>query len=120
MLFELSFCIQAICQNCLYHAGSSIQVIDDIRISNDCFKNFTITWTHNNTPNKTPLFIVTLFRPNGIVDIEHTMNKYYMSSNLTPGNDYTITVISCFTSTNCDTSSKVLLNFTMPIPGSKF
>jgi len=120
MLFELSFCIQAICPNCLYRAGSSIQVIDDIRISNDCFKNFTITWKHNNTRNKAPLFVVTLFQPNGIEDVKHTLNKYYMSSDLTPGNEYMITVVSCFTPIDCNTSLKASLNFTIPTPGSKF
>ena len=92
----------------------------DIIISDDCFKNFNITWKHNSTSDKPTSYNVTLFQPEGIVDVIHTLNNNYLSANLTPGSEYTITVISCTTSMDCNASSKLSLNFTVESPGSMF
>ncbi|XP_065891972.1 uncharacterized protein [Dysidea avara] len=97
---------------------SSIPVTVDIIISDDCFKNFNITWKHNSTSDKPTSYNVTLFQPEGIVDVIHTLNNNYLSANLTPGSEYTITVISCTTSMDCNASSKLSLNFTVESPGS--
>jgi len=112
----LNVCNVVIMRDVITHTDSSIPVISNIKISDDCYKKFTITW---NNSVKTPLFNVILFQSDAIVDNVHTMNKYYMSSNLTPGNEYTITVISCSTSIDCNASTMSSLNFTVPIPGSK-